>query len=333
MAVETRLYDLLGVAPDASTDEIKKAYRKQALKHHPDKGGNQKTFQEITAAHDVLSNEEKRQIYDEYGEDGLYQSTQSESGRANDMAGSLFSLFFGKNGPFHRSSGNVHQRKSSDASLRMAVSLEDLYNGATKRIQISRTVVCDKCKGSGATVPDAESACPACQGTGVQEMRQRMGTSMLFQQVTCTACQGSGRSIPLDLRCEACHGYKTQVSKKILEVNIPRGCSEKNPIVLVGEADHLPGLEAGDVIIHLQVKPHARFKRSDDHLLVLEEVTLAEALCGCTKELVALDGRILASKRNLVRSLSLGAGTVYEMKVCLCMATPISVATSLCNSK
>eukprot|EP00747_Dinoflagellata_sp_TGD_P058855 gnl/TRDRNA2_/TRDRNA2_151315_c0_seq1.p1 gnl/TRDRNA2_/TRDRNA2_151315_c0~~gnl/TRDRNA2_/TRDRNA2_151315_c0_seq1.p1 ORF type:complete len:455 (+),score=94.71 gnl/TRDRNA2_/TRDRNA2_151315_c0_seq1:96-1460(+) len=299
MAVETRLYDLLGVTPDASAADIKKAYKKLALKHHPDRGGDTKQFQEISGAHEILSDAEKRQVYDQYGEAGLKEDSGGAGPTtAADLFGSLFGGFFngGADDIFGGSQRRQQRvrRKPQDAVLTITLTLEELFTGTTKKFAITRTVGCEACNGSGMSKPDAEQVCSGCRGSGHRVITRRMGPGMVQQmQTVCPECQGLGRIVPPEFICETCRGGRTQKQRKVLEVPIPAGCREDQRFLLAGEGDKLPGYEAQDVVCNLQVREHPRFARRGDHLLSRARISLLDALKGCAVNLKHLDGRIL----------------------------------------
>jgi len=247
--------------------DIKKAYRKLAVKHHPDKGGDEATFKEITRAYEVLSNEEKRQIYDQYGEEGL------ESGGAPQSANDIFSMFFGGG----RRQKQTGPKKGEDVVHQISVDLADLYNGKVKKLAINRKVPVN---------PDEKpKACDACDTRGVRMMTRQIGPGMIQQmQVVCDNCGGMGYQV------------KMKQERHILECNIEKGMKHGQKVVLRGEADQLPGTIPGDVIFVLAMEPHSRFQRNNDDLLCAQRITLVEALCGCQFLLEHLDGRKLLCK-------------------------------------
>ncbi|GIQ89733.1 hypothetical protein KIPB_012285, partial [Kipferlia bialata] len=188
MVRDTKLYDLLGVAPGSSDRDIKKAYRKLALKYHPDRNpGHEDEFKKVSAAYEVLSDEEKRKMYDEYGEDGL------KGGMGGMDGGSIFDVLFGGMGGMGggRRRGPTGPRKGRDAVREMAVGLEDFYNGRTRRLAISRSRKCSGCDGSGGTKPGAAHSCDTCHGQGVRVVVQRMGMMVQQMQMKCDVCSGT----------------------------------------------------------------------------------------------------------------------------------------------
>jgi len=263
----TKFYKLLEVDKDASNAEIKKAYRKLAVKHHPDKGGDPETFKEVTRAYEVLSDPEKRSKYDRHGEEGL-----EEGGGAD--ASDIFAQMFGGGGGGGRG-GRRQRQKTKDVVQPLKVTLEQLYNGAQKKMAITRQVV-DKKKGV--------RACQECDGRGVKVQVVRMGPMIQQMQSACGACGGEGKS------------FQTSKEREVLEVMIQKGSPDNHKVVFREMADEHPDADAGDVIFKLQQQEHAIFKRKGADLFVERKIALVEALCGFQMELTHLDGRKLFIK-------------------------------------
>ena len=292
MVKDTKLYDLLGVRPEADDAELKKAYRKLALKYHPDQNPEAgDKFKEISHAYEVLSDQQRREVYDRFGEEGL----QGGGMGADPMsAEELFSSFFGGGGFFgggsgHRSSG---PRKSKDMVHQLRVSLEDLYNGKTSKLALQKNVVCKGCEGRGGK-EGAVKQCGGCRGTGVKVVIRQLGPMIQQSQMSCPDCNGEGQIINAKDRCKQCQGKKVVAEKKILEVHIDRGMRDSQKITFSGEADQVPGLPAGDVVIVLDEKPHPRFQRKGDDLIMKYEVDLTTALCGGKLAIPHLDEHIM----------------------------------------
>jgi DnaJ homolog subfamily A member 2 len=274
----TKLYKTLGINKDATEQEIKKAYRKLAITMHPDKGGDPEKFKEISHAYEILSDTEKRTIYDEQGEEGL-------EGGGGGGAADIFDLFGG--------GGRKQQgkRKGEDVNFPLKVDLEDVYNGTSKKLRLTRNVICKACNGKGGK---SVTTCRDCKGQGVKMMLRQIGPGMMQQiQQPCTACSGEGEICPEKDRCTECLGSKTTKEKKTLEVFINRGMGNNEKIPFPGEADEAPGTTPGDVVVILQVKDHATFKRDHVNLFMKKEITLQEALCGFSFQIQHLDKRIL----------------------------------------
>ncbi|CAG8580650.1 6599_t:CDS:2, partial [Paraglomus occultum] len=291
MVKDTKLYDILELKPDASESEIKKAYRKLALKYHPDKNPDTgEKFKEIAHAFEILSDEQKRAAYDRFGEEGVSEGGMGMS--AEDIFSSFFggSMFGGRHGP-GRPSG---PRKSKPLQHMLKVSLEELYNGKTTKLSLNKNVKCPKCQGRGGK-EGAVKSCQTCSGTGVRLIVRQLGPSMLQQiQQPCNECSGTGQVIKEKDKCTSCKGKKFVSERKVLEVHIAKGMKNHQKIVFAGEADYQPGYdEPGDVIIILEEKPHERFIRRGDDLFYSANVDLLTALAGGNLYIRHLDDRYL----------------------------------------
>uniref|UniRef100_A0A7S3BC33 Uncharacterized protein n=1 Tax=Prasinoderma singulare TaxID=676789 RepID=A0A7S3BC33_9VIRI len=291
----TKFYKLLGVEQSASAAEIKKAYRKSAMKNHPDKGGDSEVFKEITAAYEVLSNPEKKQIYDEYGEDALKEGMGGGPGGGNPF--DIFEAMFGGGmGGMGGSSRGRRQRRGEDVVHQLKMSLEDLYNGVTKKLSLSKNLLCPKCDGTGSK-SGRSTTCQACGGQGFRMQVRQIGPGMIQQvQVPCSACRGTGECISAGDRCDHCKGNKVVQQRKILEVFVEKGMRHGQKIVFQGEADEAPDTLPGDIVFVVQQKEHKTFTRKGSDLVVEKEVSLVEALTGYTGTLTHLDKRVLAIK-------------------------------------
>ncbi len=290
MVKTTKLYDILGVAPTASENELKSAYRKLALKYHPDKNpaaGDK--FKEISNAYEVLSNGEKREVYDAYGEEGL----NGEGGAGPGMSPhDIFSNLFG-GGFFGGAQGGGRPRgprKGSDLEFSLGVTLGDLYNGKTSKIAVQRNVICTTCSGKGG-MGDSVKQCGGCRGSGVKVTIRQMGPMIQQMQSPCTDCAGEGEIIKD--RCRACHGKKVTSEKKVHEVFIEKGMADGQRIKFAGEADQAPGSVPGDVVVVLTLKEHPTFKRSGADLQAKVRIELVTALAGGSFVITHLDGRVL----------------------------------------
>uniref|UniRef100_A0A915AF99 Uncharacterized protein n=2 Tax=Parascaris univalens TaxID=6257 RepID=A0A915AF99_PARUN len=288
MVKERKFYDILGVEPSATESELKKAYRKLALKYHPDKNPNEgERFKLISQAYEVLSDPKKRQIYDEGGEEALSGAGGGESFH-NPM--DIFDMFFG--GHF-RSGGSRGERKVRDMIHQLPVTLEQLYNGAVKKLKVSRHVVCAKCEGAGGA-KGSVMQCSNCKGRGVQIHVMQIAPGMVQQtQSTCSVCKGEGEVIPEKDRCKQCNGQKKVRNETILEVHIDKGMKDGQKIVFSGQGDQEVGITPGDVVIILDEQPHQTFVRKGANLVMQIDLNLVEALCGCTKYVMTLDNRYL----------------------------------------
>merc|ERR550532_571937 len=265
----TAFYKTLEVDKGASEPDIKRAYRKLAVKHHPDKGGDPEKFKEITRAYEVLSDPEKRRIYDERGEEGL------EGGGGGDPS-DIFESFFGGGG--RRGGGGGRRRpRTQDVVQPLKVTLEQMYNGATKKMAITREVI-DKKKGV--------QECRACDGQGVKVEVVRMGPMIQQMQSQCNSCGGQGKS------------FTTKKEKEVLEVHVQKGSPDNHKVPFREMADEHPDADTGDVVFVLKQQEHADFKRKGADLFIERKISLVEALCGFSMELTHLDGRKLLIKTS-----------------------------------
>ncbi|KAF1410041.1 hypothetical protein FQV24_0015630, partial [Spheniscus mendiculus] len=262
-------------------------------------------FKQISQAYEVLSDPKKRDLYDKGGEQAIKEGG-SGGGFGSPM--DIFDMFFGGGGRMQRERrGNV---QSSDAFRdftakypfsftgknvvhQLSVSLEDMYNGATRKLALQKNVICDKCEGRGGK-KGAVECCPNCRGTGMQIRIHQIGPGMVQQiQSVCMECQGHGERISPKDRCKSCTGRKIVREKKILEVHIDKGMKDGQKITFHGEGDQEPGLEPGDIIIVLDQKDHSVFTRRDEDLLMSMDIQLVEALCGFQKPIATLDNRTI----------------------------------------
>lgn len=287
MVKDTKLYDILGVTPEATPQEIKKAYRKMALKYHPDKNPDDPDkFKEISAAFEVLSDEKKKGIYDKYGEEGL------KEGAGGDMHSpfDIFDMFFG--GGRGRRGGNEKAR-GSDTVHQLKVSLEELYNGTTRQLAVQKNVICGECKGIGGKEGSVQK-CDNCNGVGVEVKLRQIGPGMVQQiQQPCRECNQTGEKIREKDKCKKCNGKKVTKERKILECAVSKGMKDGQKITFYGEGDQAPGIEAGDIIIVLDEQEHPIYKRKGNNLYLKMDIELTDALCGFKRSIKTLDERTL----------------------------------------
>ena len=305
--IETEYYDILGVKPDATDDEIKKAYRKLAVKEHPDKNQHNleeatKKFQGISEAFSVLSDPEKRKMYDMAGKSG------SGGGGGGVDPFEMFREMFNNNSSGF---GGFHERMTKEKPSppptvhKINMSLADLYKGKLFNIKLNQQVHCGDCKGKGSNNPDAIQRCPDCKGRGqVQQMRQ-IGPNMIQQStVVCSKCRGKGKYIsnPEDI-CKSCKGNKViKVNNNNIEVDIKAGTSFGQEIIIKEKGNQYPDMEvAGDLIIipvEMEGFNPSNLKKKDNDLHLIYELQLVEALCGCKIVITQLDNRKLIVNYN-----------------------------------
>jgi DnaJ family protein A protein 2 len=284
----TKYYELLGVEKTAPEGDIKKAFRKLALTHHPDRGGDPEKFKELSKAYEVLSTPAKRELYDKYGEEGV------ERGGGPGMGGGMdiFDLFTGGGGR----RGAPRERRGEDVVFPLKVDLAELYNGGSKKLRLTKSIICATCKGKGGK-GDAATKCKGCKGQGIRIVVRQIGPGMIQQmQAQCNECNGQGVVIAEKDRCKKCHGERTVKEQKTLEVFISKGMQHGQKITFKGEADEAPDTVSGDVVVVLQQKEHPVFRREGPNLFMKKKIALVEALCGFTFKIEHLDNRTLVVK-------------------------------------
>lgn len=293
-------YKILGVDRNADTKAIKKAYRKRALETHPDQGGNKEEFAEVAEAYEVLSNAEKKQIYDQYGSEAANNPNMSGAGgfAGHRSAEDIFAEFFRGGGMgfgdmFGRGRG-PQTPTVEPIEVRVRLTLEEVYKGVTKKVRVTRPQICSECNGFGTKSKTEKPKCSNCNGSGHVVQQHRMGPGMVQQTISdCPRCRGTGTNAKSDDQCVRCQskGYKSTTQEVSLE--IPAGVPANVTLVVRGEGGRIPGAQPGDLHVHVDVSQHALYKRKGDDLIVQKSVTLSEALLGFHFTLKALDGRTL----------------------------------------
>jgi DnaJ family protein A protein 2 len=289
-------YAVLGVSREATAGEIKKAYLKLAKQYHPDKnpdGANAEKFKEISAAYDILGDEEKKKLYDQYGEEGLAAGGPPRS--QGDILGGLFGDLF------HGGSRRSGPRKGEDMMYKLQVTLKDLYNGKTSKLRATRNVICTKCQGSGSKRPGIEATCKVCNGRGIRVIVRQLGPGMMQRmEAPCGECQGRGEIIAEKDRCLNCKGKKVTPESIDLEIHIDKGMDTGHKVVFHGKANQEPGATPGDVVIQFTQKqdPTCPFIRKGDDLVLKHTLTLSEALTGYRFSVTHLDDRVLIIQSN-----------------------------------
>jgi len=294
-------YDILGVAKNASDEDIKKAYRKLAMKHHPDRNQGDETkkseekFKEAKEAYEMLSDPQKRAAYDQYGHAGVDPSMAGAGFRGGPGAegfggfaeafGDIFGDIFGAAGG-RRGAGGQQVYRGADLSYAMEVTLEEAAHGKETQIRIPSWETCDTCHGSGAKAGTSAKTCSTCNGTGTVHLRQ----GFFSIQQTCPHCHGSGRVIPDP--CLTCNGAGKVKKQRTLEVKIPAGINEGMRIRSVGNGE--PGTNGGppgDLYIEIRIKQHEIFERDGDDLHCTVPVPLTLAALGGSITVPTLAGK------------------------------------------
>ncbi|HEC07912.1 molecular chaperone DnaJ [Thiolapillus sp.] len=291
-------YEVLGVSRTATSVEIKKAYRKLAMKYHPDRNSGEDgeqaeiRFKEVKLAYEVLSDDQKRAAYDQFGHAGVEGAAGMGGGAGgfggaggsfSDIFGDVFGDIFGGGGG---RGGHRHQR-GADMGYNLELSLEDAVKGTTVKIRIPAQVTCDACGGSGAKKGTSPKPCTTCGGSGQVRMQQ----GFFIAQQTCPTCHGRG--VQIDDPCPACHGQGRIQKHKTLSVKVPAGVDSGDRIRLAGEGEAGEnGGPAGDLYVQIHVKPHPIFERDDANLYCEVPIPFTTAALGGELEVPTLEGKV-----------------------------------------
>ena len=289
---ERDYYELLGVSREAPPDEIKRAFRKLAREVHPDVSEEpdaELRFREIVEAYEVLSNAERRELYDRFGHSGLrsggFQPTTFDLGDLSD----LFSAFFGDD--LFGVSGRAGRARGADTAAVVQIELADAATGTKREVPLQVAVGCPRCGGNGAEPGTQISACPTCGGSGRLREVSRSVFGEFVRTQTCATCSGSGRRI--EHPCDECHGAGRVLEERTLEVDIPAGIHDGQRIRLSGEGHAgVLGARAGDAYVEVRVRPDERFVREGDDVYCTVALTVAQAALGATVTVPTLQGDV-----------------------------------------
>ena len=289
-ATKRDYYEILGVSRSAAQDELARAYRKLAMKYHPDSNRDDEDaiakFKEAAEAYEVLSDQHKRARYDEYGHAGVdgrggFQDVGDIFEAFGDVfSGTIFEDFFG------RSARGGRVRRGADIRCDVTLDLEEAAKGSRKQVSLTRYDKCQSCQGSGAEAGAEPQACPKCRGRG----QVVQATGILRVQTTCPQCRGSGRIISNP--CKQCDGSGLQPREVLLEVTIPAGVDDGMRVRIAGEGQPSPdGGPAGDAYCFIHVRQHRIFRRDGSDLIVQVPLSYCQAALGTKFEIPTLDGR------------------------------------------
>ena len=285
-------YDVLGVSKNASPEELKSAYRKLAVKHHPDKNPDDKAsedkFKEAGEAYGILSDKEKKQNYDNFGHAAFEGGGGGRQGGGFGGAdfSDIFEDFFGD---FRGGRNSSNKRKSnnrgSDLRYDLSITLQEAYEGQKKDIKFSTTEKCNTCKGNGSKPGSSPDQCTVCGGNG----KVRSNQGFFTVQQTCPQCAGSGEEITNP--CNDCNGQGNKQSSKKISVTIPKGVDDGTRIRLAGKGEAgARGGASGDLYLFINIHSHELFKRSDENLFFEFPISIANAALGTTIEIPTIDG-------------------------------------------
>jgi len=304
-------YDILGVGKSSSPEEIKKAYRKLAIKYHPDKNPDDHTaedkFKEAAEAYEILSNPEKKQRYDHYGHAGVGGASGGGGGyggggmNMEDIFSQFGDIFGGGGGggsPFESFFGGQQSRggsgrrvaKGSNLRIKVKLTLEEIAHGAEKKIKVNKQIVCKTCDGSGAKDKSSISTCKTCGGSG--SVRRVTNTILGQMQTTstCPTCNGSGSQITS--KCNSCHGEGTVRGEETISINIPAGVSDGMQLSMSGKGNAAPnGGIPGDLIILIEEIPHETLKREGNNVVYDLHLSIIDAALGYSAEVPTIDGK------------------------------------------
>jgi molecular chaperone DnaJ len=294
-------YEVLGVSKDASPDEIKKAFRKAAVQHHPDKeGGDETKFKEINEAYEVLKDAQKRQRYDQFGHAGV-------GGNGGGFSGNPFEGFGGQNvnfdfgdgglgdifGQFFGGGAGPQQRgpkRGRDVETTISLTFEEAIFGVERALDLDMENECSHCHGSTVEPGYSLQTCPTCKGAGQQQRVMNTIFGQIQQAVVCETCRGAGK-VPEKV-CSVCKGKGTERTRQSLTIKVPAGIDDGATIRLAGRGEAIGGGTRGDLYVNIRVKAHKKFTREGDIVLSDEHISMVEAALGTEIDVETVDGVI-----------------------------------------
>jgi molecular chaperone DnaJ len=320
-------YEILGVGKDADQAAIKKAYRKEALKYHPDKNPDNKEaeekFKAAAEAYEVLGNPEKKARYDRYGHAGVDPNANFGGGRRGHGGMTMEDIFeqfgdvFGEGGSpfesFFRGGGGQSRsrtggKRGSNLRVKVSLSLEEIAKGANKKIRVKKQLTCDQCSGSGAKDSSSRKTCSTCGGSGFVRQVRNTFLGQMAATTTCPACNGVGEVTTA--KCTKCRGEGRVYGQETISIDIPAGVEQDMQLNMRGKGNAgMNGGPAGDLLIHIEEKPHDFLKRDGKNLLYDLYLNFADAALGTSVEVPTLDGRVKVKIPSGTQ-----AGKVFRLK-------------------
>ena len=304
MAQKRDYYEILGVSKSASEEEIKKAYRKMAIKYHPDKNPDNKEseekFKEAAEAYEVLSNAQKKAQFDRFGHAGMGGAAGGGFGGGGMNMEDIFSNFgdiFGDESPFgsffsggRGGGGGRRQRKGSDLRIKLKLNLEEIANGVEKKIKVKRHVACKSCQGNGSKNGTDLKTCGTCQGSGQVKRVQQTMLGQMVTSSTCPTCSGEGKSV--GAKCEACFGEGRVLEEEIIPIKIPSGVSNDMQLSMSSKGNVPPrGGIAGDLLIVIEEEEHDLLHRDGNNVIFDLYVSFVDAALGTSVEVPTITGK------------------------------------------
>ena len=302
MATKRDYYEVLGIIKTAEGDVIKSAYRKMAIKYHPDKNPDDPTaedkFKEAAEAYEVLSNADKRARYDRYGHQGMGGNGGGGPQNMEDIFSQFGDIFGGGGGGGFegffgggRQGGGRRQKKGSNLRIKLKLDLEEIANGVEKKIKVKRYVACQPCSGTGAKNGTDMKTCPTCQGQG---QTKRVVNTMLGQMVsssTCPTCNGEGKTIVST--CDVCKGEGRQLHEEVIPINIPAGVANDMQLSMNGKGNFPErGGVSGDLLIQIEEEPHEFLKRDGNNIMFEQYISFVDAALGANLEVPTIEGKV-----------------------------------------
>ena len=302
MAEKRDYYEVLGVARNANADEIMKAYRKAAIKYHPDKNPGDKEaeekFKEAAEAYDVLSNQDKRARYDQFGHAGMSGAAGGGFGGGGfggfsmeDIFSQFGDIFGGHFGGFGGGSrGGARVSRGSDIRVKVKLTLSEIANGTTKKLKINKTIACDKCGGTGAKDSSSYATCSTCNGSGYVTRVENTFFGRMQTQGVCPTCGGSGKVITA--KCDKCGGEGVVRGEEVVEIKIPAGVGEGMAVTVSGKGNAArQGGIAGDLLVMIEEEHNPELIRDGNDLIHNLNLTVTTCILGGEVEVPTIDGR------------------------------------------